>query len=601
MKDLSTAVFPVPRSIRRLDGPGPAGDPDVVESRDPDLPGQGYRLTIRDTIRLSYADAAGRRYGRDTLGQLRRAYPDRLPAVEVVDRPAFTTRGFMLDVSRGRVPTRDTLRRLVDVLETARYNQFQLYLEHTFAYAGHEAVWRDASPFTPADIAWLDALCRDRGIELVPNQNVFGHMENWLSAGPEYRMRAELPDGNHRDGAVDPPTTLAPTVENAGFVGELLAELLPNFSSRSVNIGCDETFELGRGVSAEAAWSVGVGRLYVDFIRQVWTPLLERGYEVQLWGDIVASHPELVPEIPSGVVPIAWWYERPYPDPGASPWGAEGLAQLYRGPEEHALLSDGFAARTGPFRSAGRRYWVAPGTGVWASLLGRTTNAYPNLANAAQFADDECDGYLVTHWGDRGAWEHPSVILGPLVYGGAVSWNPSDEPSKRLPDLLSRHVFAEPAGRIAAALELMGGLWERLGVPTYNCSPVFGALADADTEAWPRKPSTGAVAAAQVILAECDDLLAGATPGCDDGDLVVDELRSSLALASFGLDHILSPGADAAARGDRLRALLTEHVRCWLARARPGGLDRSLASIAAMSTLYGVHPLAVPRDPQPSS
>jgi hypothetical protein len=70
-----------------------------------------------------------------------------------------------------------TLREIVDLLARCRYNQFQLYTEHTFAYAAHPAVWEEADPLTPAEIRKLDAYCQIQGIELVANQNTFGHME----------------------------------------------------------------------------------------------------------------------------------------------------------------------------------------------------------------------------------------------------------------------------------------------------------------------------------------------------------------------------------------------------------------------------------------
>ena len=117
-----------------------------------------------------------------------------LPAVHIRDWPDIEVRGAMLDVSRDRVPTRATLERLVGILAAARYNHLQLYVEHTFAYRDHEEVWRHASPLTVDDMRWLDDLCAAHGIELVTNQNCFGHMGRWLSHDG-YRQRAECPDG----------------------------------------------------------------------------------------------------------------------------------------------------------------------------------------------------------------------------------------------------------------------------------------------------------------------------------------------------------------------------------------------------------------------
>ena len=106
----------------------------------------------------------------------------------------FARRSYMLDISRDRVPTMETLFLVVDILAKMRYNEFQLYTEHTFAYKGHETVWRDADPMTPGEIASLERYCEMQGIELVPNQNTFGHMERWL-VHDEYRPLAKFPNG----------------------------------------------------------------------------------------------------------------------------------------------------------------------------------------------------------------------------------------------------------------------------------------------------------------------------------------------------------------------------------------------------------------------
>jgi hypothetical protein len=82
----------------------------------------------------------------------------------------------MLDVSRNKVPTLTQLFELVDLLASFKYNQLQLYTEHTFAYRGHEIVWADSSPLTPSEIQALDVYCTQRCITLVPNQNRFSFL-----------------------------------------------------------------------------------------------------------------------------------------------------------------------------------------------------------------------------------------------------------------------------------------------------------------------------------------------------------------------------------------------------------------------------------------
>src|SRR5262245_39428610 len=174
-------LLPRPRHLERGAAGAPVGA-EVRVARDTALPVQGFTLeTGPDAVRVRAADAAGERYARALLAQLAaQSTGGHLPGVSVRDWPDFALRGFMLDVSRDRVPTRETLARLVDLLDLLRINHLQLYVEHAFAYRAHQAVWRDASPITHADLRWLDALCRERGIELAANQNCFGHMGRWL-------------------------------------------------------------------------------------------------------------------------------------------------------------------------------------------------------------------------------------------------------------------------------------------------------------------------------------------------------------------------------------------------------------------------------------
>src|SRR5687768_18006604 len=49
-------------------------------------------------------------------------------------------------------------------------------------------------PYTTLFRSSFDAYCAGRHVELVPNQNSFGHMHRWLVHEP-YRKLAECPDG----------------------------------------------------------------------------------------------------------------------------------------------------------------------------------------------------------------------------------------------------------------------------------------------------------------------------------------------------------------------------------------------------------------------
>ena len=276
----------------------------------------------------------------------------RLPIGTIRDHPDLPVRGVMLDVSRDKVPTMDTLRDLIDRLASWKVNQVQLYSEHTFAYRNHPEVHADASPFTPDEIRELDAFCRDRHVELVPNQNCLGHMNRWLQHD-RYRPLAIAPDGfvdpygiGHEAMTLDPahPGSLA-------LVRELLGELLPLFSSRRVNIGLDETWELPRERLDEFfEWIATLRAL----------PELD-GHEVIIWGDMFSGDPALVAQ-------------------GARP--ASRCASGVTTPSTRSTNGSRCSPRRA-FRSGSR-----PARPAWLSIGGRLTNAVENCRNAAPAALD---------------------------------------------------------------------------------------------------------------------------------------------------------------------------------------------------------------------
>ena len=106
---------------------------------------------------MTASDEGGLRFGMMTALQLLDLYNGAdLPTVRITDWPDLINRGFMLDISRDKVgvyamccsrrltpcippqvPTIDTLHELVDLIELLKYNQLQLYMEHTFQYSEH--------------------------------------------------------------------------------------------------------------------------------------------------------------------------------------------------------------------------------------------------------------------------------------------------------------------------------------------------------------------------------------------------------------------------------------------------------------------------------
>jgi hexosaminidase len=401
---------------------------------------QGYQLTITsEGIDIVASAPVGVWYGVLTLLQLLEQYAGELPLLRVNDWPDFPNRGVMLDISRDKVPKMETLFNLVEMLARWKINQVQLYTEHTFAYQNHPEVWRDASPLTGEEILALDAFCRERFIELVPNQNTFGHMRRWL-IHPHYRDLAECPhgcdSGNPEWGYFEEPFTLAP--ENPGsleLVRSLLDELGPHFSSRQFNIGGDEPVELGQGASAELVAERGKGRVYLEFLLKIYREVKARGYTMQFWGDIIMEYPELVPDLPRDAIAMEWGYEADHPF------------------DEHSAT----------FAASGIPFYVCPGTSSWNSVAGRTENALKNLRRAAAGGlAHGAVGYLITDWGDNGHWQPLAVSYLPLAYGAGVAWHTAGNQACDAAHLASWFAFRDSSGTLGQVAYGLGNLYRDL-------------------------------------------------------------------------------------------------------------------------------------------
>lgn len=580
-------LLPRPRRLVPLGGHVPTDAP-VTVIQDPRLRPEGYTILLAaGRVVVRHRDAAGRRFAERLLAQVREQCPAALPALRVDDWPDFPVRAYMLDISRDRVPTRETLARIVGILELCRYNQLQLYMEHTFAYRSHETVWRDASPLTAADVRWLDELCRSAGVELVPNQNCFGHMERWLRH-PAYRWRAECPEGPELwPGVRMPPAVFAPTEENASFVLALLEELLDNFTSRRVHIGGDETFELGAGASAGLVAAMGRPRVWAEHVGRIARPLAARGWEVLCWADVLRQDPRVLRDLPDGLVPVAWTYEAP----GRASQLPAGARDVLGRLGMDVTAFEGFGPNVAPLAGAGTTFWVAPGTSAWNSLVGRIDNALANLADAARTGlAHGSPGYLVTDWGDNGHIQPPPVSWPAVVAGGAFAWCAGANRDLDLAAACDRYVFCDAAGSMACALLRAGRQWGRTGQVAFNASPLQAALFPTQAHLVAGAPDPHRV---RSVIDELDGVLedlAASRPRCPDGELVRRELTLATRLARHGALRLLArSGAPVASRDDLradLAALADEQRACWLARSRPGGLADSMRHFEAALASY---------------
>ena len=474
-------LLPCPRFLKLL--PGTLKLPDqqplppfsVLQSEAAPEHPEGYAITIdHQGVKIEFRETAGLRVAMATMRQLLRQYGRILPCLKIRDWPDFERRGVMLDISRGRVPRLETLLKLAGRLADFKINELQLYTEHTFAYQKYPSVWQSWGALTGDEIRQLDAHCRQLGIDLVPNQNSFGHLRYFLEH-PRLKRLAEV-SGPYADPGgeyVRRPSTLAPNHPGTlSFLRGLYDELLPNFSSAFFNIGCDETWDLGRGQSKKLCAAKGRGRVYLDFLKQIHREVSAHGKRMMFWGDIILKYPRLIPELALFGVP-------PSDGPGGSqptPPKAESsnIIALNWGYEaDHP-----FDREAALFAKAKIAFYVCPGTSSWQTLIGRHDNALANLRAAAKAGRKHgALGYLITDWGDGGHPQPLAVSYLPYLAGASLSWCAKTFDEKKLIPVLNRDVFNDPTGNAAQAALALGLAHRRLKFTVPNETPLGTVIA----------------------------------------------------------------------------------------------------------------------------
>ncbi|MFF0203877.1 beta-N-acetylhexosaminidase [Streptomyces sp. NPDC005017] len=253
-----------------------ADDAAFVLALDPLLTGlgeEGYGLTVGPHgVLLRAARPTGLLRGVQTVRQLlphqAPVRPDGdgvdLPGVEITDVPAYPWRGMLLDVARHFQPV-SYLRRFVDLMALHKLNVLHLHLTDDQGWRMPVAAYPrlteigglrersmvgpagsgrfDSRPhggaYTRAELTGLVSFAAARGVTVVPEVGVPGHVRAALAAHPEL--------GNHPERQLDVWTHwgVCPTVLGVGdhvldFFRTVLDEVMDVFPSPYLHIGGDE-------------------------------------------------------------------------------------------------------------------------------------------------------------------------------------------------------------------------------------------------------------------------------------------------------------------------------------------------------------------------
>ena len=356
---------------------------------------QGYVLDVTPTrVLVAGKDADGLFNGAQTLRQLivGDGQSAEILGVAIRDWPALLHRGTQVDLARGPVPTLEYLKRIVRTIAEYKLNQLYLYMEDSFQLHGQPLVGVLSDILSQEDWKELVGYAARYHVDIVPAQNSCGHLHKVLRF-EEYANLAETPHGQ----------VLAPQPASYEYLQNMYEQMIPVFQSQFYNVGCDETWDLGRGKSAERAQQIGMGKLYIEDLLRVHDLLRRYNKQVIFWGDIALQYPELIKTLPKDMVVATWQY---FVRPNYDRW-------------------------LKPYAAAGVKIIVCP----W---VGNTDLIMPDYEGAAynigHFADEGkkvgATGMDNTVWNDDGETLY-GLNWWSIVYGGAAAWEPG------IPDVTS--------------------------------------------------------------------------------------------------------------------------------------------------------------------
>ena len=251
-------LIPRPRSVTLGDGTAASA---VIRAIDPSIAAEAYRLIAGpEEITLIGGSSQALTWAENTLAQLQRQFPEGIPCMRIEDAPAYGWRAFHIDSAR-HMRTLEELKTVVDMAAYFKLNTLHWHISDdqgwrieskvfpklhelgAYRKGDHFGTYRsdvvEGGYYTQEEVREFVAYCAGKGIQVVPEVDLPGHVSAILHAYPHLSCREE---------PVEVVTKAAITTEIlcAGkeavytFLETLLGELLELFPAPWFHIGGDE-------------------------------------------------------------------------------------------------------------------------------------------------------------------------------------------------------------------------------------------------------------------------------------------------------------------------------------------------------------------------
>ena len=212
---------------------------------------------------------------------------------------SFAVRGFHLDL-RIEVMPMPALKAFAKKLSGEGMNTLIMEWEGTYPFASHPMI-PNRYAYSKAEIVDFIKYCNGLGIDVIPLQQSFGHVE--------YILRNERYKDLREDQKDYSQVCPLQTTQDSLLFSDLYKELASTHTSKYIHIGGDETYLLGHDERCrKKVAEVGKSRLYIDYIRMLCNIVIKMGKTPVMWADIAMKYPEAISLLPKGTILVDWNY-----------------------------------------------------------------------------------------------------------------------------------------------------------------------------------------------------------------------------------------------------------------------------------------------------
>jgi hypothetical protein len=380
---------------------------------------EAYSLIIsKSGVEIKAASVKGIFYGAMSLVQMIEKYGGKLPCAQITDYPDMKVRAISDDISRGQVSTLDNFKKIIRHMARYKMNVYMPYLEDMLKFDAFPTIGVNRGALTKDEVKELVSYAGKYFVEIIPIFQTLGHYENIL-AQPEFLKYAEFPGAASLNVSFDSTYI---------FLEAMLKEVFEMFPSEYINMGADESYDVGLGKSKQLVEQSNIAIVHANHYKKVYDICKKYNKKVIMYGDILLSHPEILGLIPKDIKIVDWHY---------------------RGETDYS------SAKT--FAKAGFEYYVSPSSWNFLTTFPANLNAFPNIKYIIKAGlENGSTGMVNSNWGDYGAETFKELILFGYAWSAQCSWNLAGSDAGKFAIDYFADFFGSDDGRLPTMYENLG-------------------------------------------------------------------------------------------------------------------------------------------------